>query len=487
MLQAEDFPVVLGRIRIEADGVSSPAWVKRKLGLKRGQEIVKQDIEGALERLRNAGRYTALSYHLEPGAKGRQNLVIKLVVDQGYRLESGQYIVIDQININGNWKTNRKVFLNDFLFKEGERVDAGMIEESIQRVYNREIFIEVDWGLYDEDSRTIMELRVREKWTLAPLISFQGDSFSKRTVMLLGALDGNFLGQGSFIMANLVGTYVENEAPKHDIQLRYIHRRIGGIPLGVKAKAGTLNQLSYISKNGARVDAFSQSGAYVETKWTYEWKKNWQTSLILNYYYDQFSQDDVVTLGFQGYQLTQSTPGFGLGVGLDNIDSKDQRRQGYMGEASVTLWTPFQDSIYWQFQAQAQYHAIFAKDWLALLSQLQFAYSSSAHTMYQINQEQYLRGGSSREYYAPLMFGVNLELSAAPIRQKWLFLEVGAFFDLSWYGAGFADSFQTMPRFHTGPALRISFPFLGGLVLSLDFPFNESGMVSLYFSMRRYF
>ncbi len=486
-LQANTLPFVLDRIQIESDGVSSPEWVKKKLGLKKGMEISMLELEKALNNLKSAGRYSSLNYQLIPGVRGRKILNLNLTVNPGYRPEPGEFVTIDRIIVNGNWKTHRKVILRELLFDEGQRVDTETIEESIQRVLNRNLFFEIDWGLYDEDDDTVIEIRIREKWTFLPIVFFEGDSLSGRMNTMFGALDSNFLGQGSFLMTNVLGTFVKDEPPRFNFNVIYIHRLMGKIPLRLGIIAGTHNELSYITHRGVRTDAFHRSGASIDTKLTYEWDNKLEASLLLKYHHDVFSRDEIDSLGFNGYQMTENHPGFGMEVTLDRINSKDQHRQGYKGTASLTMWTPFQDQIYWEFLTQAQYHQVFAKDWLTLSARIKLEYSSSIYPMYQIDQKYYLRGGDSHEYFSPLVFGVNLEFGIVPIRQKWMFLEVAAFCDVSWHGS-FTESFHAMPQLRVGPGLRISFPPVGSkLTILLDMPFNEHGIPGFYFSMIRFF
>ncbi len=486
-LHCLDLPIILESVVVEVEGVVSPEWVKKKLNLRRGMEIDTKVIEEALESLEEAGRYSSLKYRLEPGSKNRQNLIVSIVVDSGYKPEFGKKIYIDRIEINGNWKTKPKIILGEFLFKEGTWVDREMIEESVQRVYNRDYFFEIDWGIYDENDKTVLELRVREKWTLFPVVYFKGDSASKRLTMMLGALDGNFLGQGFFLMANYFGTFIEGESPEHDVQLRYAHRRIGALPLELKVFTGTLTKLSYITKDGLRVNAFSQNGFYIESELAYEWKNKWKTSLILNFTHDQFENDSALKMGYSGFQMTQDAMGFGLRIGRDGVDLRDQRRQGLLGEASAILWTPVGDSPYWHLQTEFQYHHVFLKDWVSLSTQLKAEYSTAAYPMFHVNQEEYLRGGGSQEYYNPLVVGANFEISVSPIRKRWLFLEIAFFCDLAWSGDGVSDSFQTGPKYRIGPGLRISFPPVSRLNLTLDFPFTEDESSHFYFDMFRFF
>ncbi len=486
-LHGLDRPIILDSVVVEIEGVASPEWVKKKLGLRRGMEIDEKVIEEALESLKEAGRYSSVKYRFESGSKNRQNLIVSLVVDSGYKPEPGKRIHIDRIEINGNWKTKPKVILGEFLFKEGDWVERKLIEESVQRVYNRDYFFEIDWGIYEENDETVIELRVREKWTLFPVIYFKGDSASKRLTMMIGALDGNFLGQGFFLMANYFGTFIEDELPEHDVQLRYVHRRIGARPLKLKVFTGTLTQLSYITEAGERTDAFSQNGFYIKSDLAYEWNKKWETSLVLNFTHDQFRNDHALKLGYDGFQMTQDAFGFGLRIGRNGINLRDQRRQGLLGEASAILWTPVSDTPYWHFLTQFQYHHVFLKDWLSLSTQFKAEYSTSAYPMFQVNQEEYLRGGSSQEYYNPLVIGANFEISVSPIRKRWLFLEIAVFCDLTWSGDGVSDSFQTGPKYRIGPGLRISFPPVSRLNFTLDFPFAENETSSFYFDMFRFF
>ncbi|OQX29686.1 MAG: hypothetical protein B0D92_02410 [Spirochaeta sp. LUC14_002_19_P3] len=485
ILHAGDFPFVLGSISISTDGVSSPLWVKKILSLKRGEEITETRLNEALNRLNEAGRYRALEYQLAPLEKGKRDILLSIAIAPGEKLTPGEKIVIDRIDINGNWKTRRRVIMNEFLFDEGEEVSAEIIEESVQRVYNRNLFFETDWGLYRENGQTVMELRLREKWTLFPVLFFQGDN--QRLITYLGALDGNVFGQGFFLMGNVTGTFVENQDPRLDLAIRYAHPRLAALPLKLQVYAGTESGLAYITENEKRVNAFSQRSQFINTRLTYEWANKFSASLHLGFQHNQFIQSEAAAEGYKGWDMEHSIPGFGLGVALNRVNLSDQRRQGLMAETSARLWIPVQDAPYLKASAEAQYHQIFAKKWLAFSSRIKLDYSSSPWPMYQINQEEYLRGGSSREYYSPLVMGINMELSIALLRKNWMFLELASFFDFTLSGTSFADSIQRTPMFRFGPGLRLSFPPVARFNLMLDWAITQNGKSEVYFGMIRYF
>jgi len=68
---------------------------------------------------------------------------------------------------------------------------------------------------------------------------------------------------------------------------------------------------------------------------------------------------------------------------------------------------------------------------------------------------------------------------AAPIRENWLFLELGAFADVSW-----GDDGGLMYRW--GPGMRISFPPIAALAIAVDYARTERGDGELYFGMMRF-
>ncbi|MDF1568915.1 MAG: POTRA domain-containing protein [Spirochaetaceae bacterium] len=463
--------IELDRMIVEIDGVGSPRGLEEELGFVRGAVFTEGELASAVESVRESGRYSKAVYRLEPGRNGRIDVVVRFVVDPGYRPGPEEEIRIDRIEITGNLKTKDSVILSEFLFEAGERVDLVTIEESVQAVFNRELFFEVDWGLYDEPGGMVMELRVREKWTLFPIIYVVGDD--GRTQLSLGLIDLNFAGAGFMLMGNYVGTFYPDDASQHNFSAVYNHQKLGRSRLGLFATGGYLSDISSVSKDGDPVGQFESESGYFMGWISYSLTSNWKTSFLMKYRNDVLSGD---------YDLTADTAGFGGRIEFDQVNLYDIRRQGFGARADVSRIFSFSGGLgdYIEAGAQAEYFDVFHKDLFNIITRLRVDYSSAEILPYQTNRLVHLRGGSGREYYSPLVLAASTEIGIAPLRENWMFLELVGVADLSWGDAG------TGFMYRIGPGFRITFPPLAGLSLNVDYVFTERGETELYFGMFRF-
>jgi len=470
LLGASETTAVLDAVLVDIDGVGSPRRVREVLGLRRGDLLDPPTIAAALERLEADGRYAEVDAVLRPSRKGRSDLLVRLAVDPGYRPETDAPIRVDRIEITGNWKTRRGVILSEFLFDEGDTVEPALIEESVQRVFNREYFFDIDWGLYDEGAETVMELRIREKWTLFPVIFVRGDD--ELTQFSLGAIDTNLGGMGFLVLGNYLGSIYRDGGYENNVNVLYVHERIAGTPLSAVVSTGYVIEQNHVrNADGVRIQDYDQANAYFNSRFGYNWTPEIRTSLVFEYEYDRYSGD---------YDYDLGTTALGGQLERDALNIADVRTTGFQSRAEALAVIPGNsDPTFLRSSVRADGYALFARDILHLSSRIRLDYSSAEELIYRTTREEFLRGGSSREYFTPLLLGANLELMAAPIRENWLFLELGAFADVSW-----GDDGGLMYRW--GPGMRISFPPIAALAIAVDYARTERGDGELYFGMMRF-
>jgi hypothetical protein len=345
------------------------------------------------------------------------------------------------------------------------------LKSPVQALFNRELFFEVDWGLYDEPGGVVMEFRVREKWTLFPIIYVVGDD--GRTQLSLGLIDLNFAGQGFMLMGNYVGTFYPDDASRHNFSAVYNHQKLGGSPWGLFAAGGYNTDVSNVSKDGDRIGQFESENGYFMGWVSYSLTPNWKTSFLIKYRNETLSGD---------YDLKGDAAGFGGRIEFDRVDLYDIRRQGIGARAEFSRIFSFSSALgdYIEAGAQAEYFDVFHQDLFNIITRLRVDYSSAEILPYQTNRLVHLRGGSGREYYSPLVLAASTEIGIAPLRENWMFLELVGVADLSW---GDAD---TGFMYRIGPGFRMTFPPLAGLSLNVDYVFTERGETELYFGMFRF-
>lgn len=479
----------LGTVRVTLDGIGSVWQIRNALDFRSGMEVTDSDIRNALREIQAKGRFSSVEYQLNPDKNGRTDLSIQVVVDPGFLPEAGQRLRIDRVEITGNWKTGDSIIRSELLFREGDDVSTDLLEDSIQRILNLNYFYEIDWGLYRDSEHTVMEIRVQERWTTFPVIYFSIDD--SRTHLMFGAFDSNLAGLGFALMATYSGYFYYNDLILHNFLATYSHSRIGGTPVAVAAEGGVENRYSYVSDSRSRIrtDAFSFRSIYglANVSWTMD--NGTEFSLSGGYSNDHHESRLPKDEGFSGRDFVENMVTIGGGIGFKQVDRYDQRRDGFQADFDLTGRIPLSghEQISFNAAGELKFFKVFAADWLHLSSRLSLDYSSASSPEYQIHRGYYLRGGDSKEYFSPFVFGGSIEFGVAPVRENWLFMELVGIFDIAWGGSDFSDTFNQVPMLRAGPGIRLSWPPLAGMFFSLDYVWNEKGEPSFVIGMTRFF
>lgn len=100
---------------------------------------------------------------------------------------------VDEIRIEGLLRTQPFVVRREVHFSEGDVVTREDVDLAVTRLWNTTIFSRVDAAVLRENGRTVVVLRLEDRWTLNPLFRFGagGDAFFFR----IGAADNNIAGR----------------------------------------------------------------------------------------------------------------------------------------------------------------------------------------------------------------------------------------------------------------------------------------------------
>ena len=102
--------------------------------------------------------------------------------------------VLAKIEVNGLTKTNRKIVTNELDMKIGKKLNAVDFQESFNRLFNLQIFSEIDFNLKkDKNEKSVLVIDLKERWTLIPIAKVLSGGGS--TQFTLGAFDINVLGE----------------------------------------------------------------------------------------------------------------------------------------------------------------------------------------------------------------------------------------------------------------------------------------------------
>jgi len=101
---------------------------------------------------------------------------------------------VDEIRIEGLARTEPFVVRRELGFKEGDVVTQAMLDLAVTRLWNTTLFAHVDSEIVEDAAgRTVIVLRLEDRWTLNPLFSF--GSGGGALFFRLGASDNNLLGR----------------------------------------------------------------------------------------------------------------------------------------------------------------------------------------------------------------------------------------------------------------------------------------------------
>ncbi len=130
-----------------------------------------------------------------------------------FRVQEGEKVFINQINIFGNNRTKDKVIRREFRIKEGDPFNAAKLRRSKQRVEDLDYFERVDFKtlpVLGDPSRTNIEVSVAEKSTGAFNIGVGWSSYDG-LLFETGIVERNILGTGNTVNLNALISQKETQ------------------------------------------------------------------------------------------------------------------------------------------------------------------------------------------------------------------------------------------------------------------------------------
>lgn len=130
-----------------------------------------------------------------------------------FRVQEGEKVFVNKINIHGNSRTQDKVIRREFKIKEGDAFNASKLRRSQQKVEDLDYFEKVDFKtspLYSDASKTDVDVTVREKSTGSFNV---GVGWSSYDGMLFetGIVERNILGTGNIVNLNAMLSQKETQ------------------------------------------------------------------------------------------------------------------------------------------------------------------------------------------------------------------------------------------------------------------------------------
>jgi hypothetical protein len=100
---------------------------------------------------------------------------------------------VDEVRIEGLLRTNPSVVRRELGFAEGDVITKEQLDLAVTRLWNTTIFARVEGEAVVEDGRTVVLVRLEDRWTLNPLFRF--GSGGGTVFFRLGAADNNIAGR----------------------------------------------------------------------------------------------------------------------------------------------------------------------------------------------------------------------------------------------------------------------------------------------------
>ena len=141
--------------------------------------------------------------------KDVKNRTVKIV----FRVQEGEKVFVNKINIHGNSRTQDKVIRREFRIKEGDAFNASKLRRSKQKVEDLDYFEKVDFKttpVYGDASKTNIDVSVAEKSTGSFNV---GVGWSSYDGMLFetGIVERNILGTGNIVNLNAMLSQKETQ------------------------------------------------------------------------------------------------------------------------------------------------------------------------------------------------------------------------------------------------------------------------------------
>ncbi|MBR4931490.1 MAG: outer membrane protein assembly factor BamA [Alphaproteobacteria bacterium] len=173
-------------------------FLEFKKGERFNSELIDKTIENLTDEFANAGY--AFAEVIPDFYKDEKNQTVRVV----FRVQEGEKVFVNKINIHGNSRTKDKVIRREFRIKEGDAFNAAKLRRSKQKVEDLDYFDKVDFKtvpVYGDRSKTNVDVNVSEKSTGAFNIGIGWSSYDG-LLFETGIVERNILGTGNIVNLN---------------------------------------------------------------------------------------------------------------------------------------------------------------------------------------------------------------------------------------------------------------------------------------------
>lgn len=413
-------------------------------------------------------------------------------------LEAGDSVRIDSIEIQGNWITWDRIILNELLFEEGDWVNYGAIDTSMNKVWNIGNFAEVNYSIREDPEGNILQIRALDGLQIFPIVAIDHSSENDYRYRL-GMADSNFLGSNSKLKI------VWDKRPTGATwdfgftlprQLMYKNMTVSfGTRVGLDTKifydreiyeVDGKKEAEYVAQMIApyhKLDIYTSIGNPWHQDYTYRFSPNLSLRYMNDVYDSTLLDQEDLDLGVHVEDGTFRFFNVSISESIGTVDRKRHRKNGYTIGASYGLYAGLQGTkSHHVFGLGGEYHRSFTP-----LFQLSTEFRTGYTTAY--NQYRFIKGSSDvlgirlGEIYGKSYYSAYTGAHFTWLNSKWLSLE-NAYF-LNW-GNG-ADTYSELlgskQKFSVGTFLEIKVPVVSWIEFRFTFMYAGPGGEWFKFNM----
>lgn len=410
----------------------------------------------------------------------------------------GDSVKVDRIEINRNWMTWDRIILNELLFEAGDKVSYGMIDTSMNKVWNIGNFANVDYSIRTGPEGNTMEIEALDALQIYPVMSVDHSSENDYHYRF-GVGDENFLGSNSEL--KIVWDKKPTGATwdfrfKLPRQLMYENMTVEvGAKVGLDTKVfydrvitevNGKKEAEFIARMKApyhKLDLYTIIG----NPWHLDYKYRFSPDLTLRYMKDVFDstlldpdepEPEIIvsdgTYTFFNIQVSES---------IGTVNTQRHRKNGYTISASYNLYAGLNETRnHHVFNLGGEYHRTFSP-----LFQVSTEFSTGYNTA--DDQYRFIKGSGDvlglrmGEIYGKTFYSAYMGGHFTWLNTKWLSLE-NAYF-LNW-GNGAEDYkalLSSKQKFSVGTSLEFRIPVVSWINVRFTFMYAGPGGEWFKFNM----
>ncbi len=401
--------------------------------------------------------------------------------------------VLEDIEVNGNKRTNKSVIITELGLSAQERVTLEKIEEGTSRVRNLKLFSTVEYRLEGEEDSKRLYIDVTERWTTIPVVKISSGGGVRH--ITLGVYDPNISGQ--YIEA---GAQYERLGDTNSGVVWFKNPRLFSTKNGIDLQLWKINRLrtKYEQENNERVviTGFLHSRDKIFIGYVREISSVITGRLFYEYNDDTFSDEltssevkDIVSR--TGLPPSSRVHFIGTGIDFGRINHIRSLEYGTLLSASYRYGISRSEDIdnFWQTDVSLKYVKIISRD-ITFAQRLLTGFTNTGvlQYWYYLGGLDRIRGFSDNRFAGRYFWLSNSELRAPVWQNKWIVVQSTGFIDVASTSESFSQ-LDSIDGASAGLGLRALLTKVYRLAIRLDYaePIKNNDNRNISFGVQQFF